>query len=176
MPHVVFRSGVVFGEDDDFTNTLALLLHAAPVFPLPRDGDVMLHPLWVEDLAAALVLLLETQPADGRVLAAGGAEHLSLREIALAVAATVGLRRAFVGVVPAYMRHLIVWLRYLFPGLPVSPLWMDYFAADRIAPPDVLPREFGLMPERFSRRLGYLRGVPWRRRLLQVLFARNRSA
>ncbi len=172
LPYVVFRSGMVFGAGDDFTTTLALLLHASPVFPLPHGGEVMLHPLWVEDLAAALVLAPEVQAPDGRVLAVGGAEHLTLREIAAGVAAAVGLRRRFAGMVPAHMRHLIVWLRYLFPGLPVSPLWMDYFAADRIAPPDVLPREFGLMPERFARRLDHLRGVPWRRKLLQTLFTR----
>ena len=174
LPFVVFRSGVVFGEGDDFTTTLALLLHASPVFPLPGGGEVMLHPLWVEDLAAALTLALEVQPADGRVLAVGGAEHLALREIAAEVAAVVRLRRRFVGMAPAHMRHLMVWLRYFFPGLPLSPLWMDYFAADRIAPPDVLPREFGLMPERFARRLEHLRGVPWRSKLLQTLFARRR--
>ncbi len=175
VPHLVFRSGVVFGPDDDFTTTLALLLHASPVFPLPGGGHVLLHPLWVEDLAAVVTLALDLLPADGRVLALGGAEHLSLHECAAAIAATVGLRRRFVGMAPAHMRHLIVWLRYLFPHLPVSSLWMDYFAADRIAPPDVLPREFGLMPERFAHRLDYLQRIPWRRRLGRALFVRRAS-
>ncbi len=172
VPFTVFRIGLPFGRGDPFTTTLALLLHATPVFPLPAGGKTLLHPLWVEDLAATIALTVESRPPRGETLALGGPEHLSLRETAEILAHTLGLRRRFVGASPAYLRHLITWLRYFFPRLPVSLFWMDYFAADRIAPPDALPRTFGLLPERFAYRLQHLQGVPWRRRLLRTLFAR----
>ncbi len=176
VPLTVFRSGLLFGAGDEFSTTLALLLHAAAVFPLPGGGQTLLHPLWVEDLAAALVLALEMQPRSSRVLAVGGPEHLSLRACAQEVARAVGLRRRFVGLSPAHARHLVAWLLSLFPHLPVSPLWLDYFAADRLAPPDTLPREFGLLPERFAHRLEHLRGVPWSRRLRRALFGGGRKS
>ncbi len=172
VPFTIFRIGVPFGPGDDFTQTLALLLHATPVFPLPNHGQTLLHPLWVEDLAAALTLALETIPPQGQTFTIGGAEHLSLLEISQAIAFTLGLKRKFVGLIPAHLRHLVAWLHYLFPRFPVSSLWLDYVAADRIAPPDILPREFGLLPERFTHSLDYLKSIPWRRRLLQTLFAR----
>ncbi len=172
VPLTVFRIGMPFGAGDAFSTTFALLLHAAPVFPLPAGGTTLLHPLWVEDLAATVALTVETRPPRGETLALGGPEHLSLREAAETLSRALGLRRRFVGASPAYLRHLITWLRYFFPRLPVSSFWLDYFAADRIAPPDTLPREFGLLPERFAHRLQHLEGVPWRKRLLQTLLAR----
>jgi len=172
LPATVFRVGLPFGAGDDFTTTLALLLHAAPVFPLPGGGENLLHPLGVEDLAAAVALALEALSPAARTLMMGGAEHLTLREAAEEIARAMGLRRRFIGLTPAYLRHLLLWLRYLFPRLPASTFWLDYFAADRIAPADTLPREFGLLPERFVDRLTHLQGVPWRRRLLRLLFAR----
>ncbi len=172
VPYTIFRLGIPFGPDDDFTNTLALLLHATPFFPLPNHGRTLLQPLWVEDLAAALTLALETLAPQGQTIPLGGGEHLSLQEISQTVAAALGLKRRFWGLSPAHLRHLTVWLRYLFPRLPVSSLWLDYFAADRIAATDTLPREFGLLPERFAHHLDYLKTIPWRRRLLHTLFAR----
>jgi NADH dehydrogenase len=39
---------------------------------------------------------------------------------------------------------------------PISLFWLDYLAVDRTCPLDTLPRQFGLMPARFTHHLEYL--------------------
>ena len=56
----------------------------------------------------------------------------------------------------------------LFPDLPLSTYFLDYLRRARVCPVDALPREFGLLPERFAQRLDYLRATRWR----QALWAR----
>ncbi len=170
VPYTILRSALAFGPGDGFTTGLALLLHAQPgFFLLPGDGRVRLQPLWVEDLAAALALTVEMEEWSGRTLEIGGPEQLTLREIVQTVAQVLGLRRWLIPLPPVYVRWLTVAVQYLLPTFPVSTYWLDYLALSRTCDVDVLPREFGLMPERFARRLDYLKTIPWRRRLLAIL-------
>lgn len=171
VPYTILRSAIAFGPGDRLTSTLALLLYAQPfVFLLPGEGRTLLQPLWVEDLAAALALTLEMDNLTGRTLEIGGPEQLTLREVVSAIAQALGLRRRFIPVPPVYLRWLTIALQSAFPAFPLSTYWLDYLATSRTCEVDVLPREFGIFPERFAPRLGYLRQVPWRRRLLSALF------
>ncbi len=171
VPFTILRSAIAYGPGDRLTTVLALLLHAQPgVFLLPGDGGTLLQPLWIEDLAAALTLAAELDTLENRTLEIGGPEHLSLREIVLTLARTLGLRRYLLPVPPLHLRWLTMALQFAFPGLPLSTFWLDYLSRSRTCDVDTLPREFGLMPERFAARLDYLRQVPWRRRLLTSLF------
>ncbi|HEY58501.1 MAG TPA: NAD(P)H-binding protein [Anaerolineae bacterium] len=171
VPHIILRSALAFGPGDGLTTGLALLLHAQPgFFLLPGDGRVRLQPLWIEDLAAALALTVEMDQWLGRTLEIGGPEQLTLGEIVQTVAQVLGLRRWMIPVPPVYLRWLTVAVQYALPAFPISTYWLDYLALSRTCDVDVLPREFGLMPERFARRLDYLKAIPWRRRLLATLF------
>jgi hypothetical protein len=60
-------------------------------------------------------------------------------------------------------QHLVltVFLGSFMPNLPVSSFWLDYFAVNRTCPVDSMPRQFGLMPARFTYRLDYLIRKPW---------------
>jgi len=151
VPLTTFRTGIPFGKNDNFTTAIARLLSATPVLPLPKGGSTILHPIWVEDLAAAVALSIETPPSTGqKTLEIGGAEHLTLREIMETVAAAAGKKRTFLNVSFVTARRLTNAALRLRPELPLSPHWLDYLAADRTAPIDTLPREFGLLPERLS--------------------------
>ncbi len=170
VPYTIVRSALAFGPGDGFTTGLALLLHAQPgFFLLPGDGSVLLQPLWVEDLAAALALTADLD-LEGRILEVGGPEQLTLREIVTLLAQTLGLRRLLIPVPPVYLRWITVAFQHMFPTFPISTYWLDHLARSRTCEVDVLPREFGLMPERFASQLAYLRQVAWKRRLLTTLF------
>jgi NADH dehydrogenase len=50
VPYTILRSGILFGPEDHFTTGLARLLHLSPVLFVPPRNDILLQPLWVEDL------------------------------------------------------------------------------------------------------------------------------
>jgi hypothetical protein len=57
---------------------------------------------------------------------------------------------------PIFLRALIVFVEGVSPRFPISSFWLDYFAVNRTCAVDSMPRIFGLMPARFTYRLGYL--------------------
>lgn len=162
VDYTILRSAIVYGPNDGFTTGLAYLLHTAPVFFLrPGDGEMLLQPLWVEDLVTCMVWALEDDETRNQMYNAGGPEYLTFNQILGEVMVNTGTRRKVVGIRPPYLRGLTVFLEHTLPGLPVSVYWLDYLAANHTCALDSLPHAFNLMPARFSQRLAYLKGQKW---------------
>ncbi|MBW8010112.1 MAG: NAD(P)H-binding protein [Chloroflexi bacterium] len=174
IDYTIFRSGLVFGKGDSFTTAIASLLHFFPfIFPIPGDGKALVQPIWVEDLATCLVWSLENEDSRNRVYELGGPEYLSISEVILEVANRAGVKRSLVNMHPSYMRIGGIILEYLFPELPLSVYWLDYLAVNRTCAIDSVPRIFGLLPSRFSKRIEYLEGPNWRRTMWRGIFRRS---
>jgi len=174
LSYTILRSAIVFGPNDGFTTGIARIMGASPfVFLMPGDGNVLLQPLWVEDLATCLIWALEDPETQNHIYAIGGPEYLSFRQIAGLVSEATGLRRAFVGFPQTYLKWVTILLEYMLPTLPVSVYWLDYMAVNRTTALDTLPRSFNLMPARMSQRLAYLRGQHWGSSLFRLLLERK---
>lgn len=77
----ILRPSVMFGADDRFFNRFAALMRLTPVF-FPLIGETArFQPVYVKDVAEAVVRALETDVADGRVLELGGPAILTMRQI-----------------------------------------------------------------------------------------------
>jgi uncharacterized protein YbjT (DUF2867 family) len=162
VPHTIFRSSLVFGPEDHFTTALAGLLRAAPgFFPLPGGGRSVLQPLWVEDLVSVMLWSLDNPDTVNQTYEIGGSEYFTLRQIVENIMDLQHVRRKLFALSPVTMRALTVTLESFVPNFPVSSFWLDYVAVNRTCPVDNLPRQFGLMPARFTYRLAYLKRIPW---------------
>ncbi len=56
------------------------------VFPLPDQGDTLLQPLWIEDLANILTWSLDNEKTKREIFEMGGPEQLSFRDIVISMA------------------------------------------------------------------------------------------
>lgn len=175
IDYTILRTAIVFGPSDGFTTGLAQLLHGLPfVFLLPRGGETLIQPLWIEDLVTCLTWALDDEDTRRRVYEIGGPEFLSLQQVVETVMRQIGVRRSLVPAHPVFLRTLTVILESVFPNSPVSVYWLDYLATNRTCSLDTVPRVFNLMPARFNQRLAYLEGVNWGRELRRSIFRRNR--
>ena len=175
VPHTIFRSSIVFGLEDHFTNSLARLLRVSPgVFFLPGDGKTILQPLWVEDLVTCMVWSLEEVRYLNRTYEVGGSEYFTLRQIVEILMSLMHIQRWLAPVSPTFLRALTVVLETALPNFPTSAFWLDCLAVNRTCEVDTLPRYFGLMPARFTYRLEYLAHLPWYTTLMRRL--RRRAA
>jgi nucleoside-diphosphate-sugar epimerase len=163
LDYTIIRSAVVYGPHDGFTNGLAQLLHALPIFLLPGDGESLLQPLWVEDLVTCLTWALDDNATRNQVFEIGGPEYLTFRDLVILLMDKMGIRRTLVPLRPPYLRAFTLFLADLIPSLPVSTYWLDYLATNRTCSLDTIPRFFNLMPARLTQRLAYLTGENWRR-------------
>jgi len=171
----IFRTALVFGHHDGFTSGLAQLFYAIPGFFLvPGDGNNLIQPIWVEDLATCLTWSLDDTDTRKRTFDIGGPEFLTLNDVVRTVTATLGLKRRIVPISPPILRILTILLEYLLPSSPVSVYWLDYLSTNRTCSLDTIPRVFNLLPSRFSQRLDYLKHHNWRRELLTTSLKRRK--
>jgi NADH dehydrogenase len=76
----VLRPSVIFGAEDRFLNLFETMQALAPAVPL-AGADAKLQPVWVEDVAEAMLCLLERGDAVGRVFEATGPEVYTLADL-----------------------------------------------------------------------------------------------
>jgi NADH dehydrogenase len=88
----ILRPSVIFGADDRFTNLFAQLQRLLPLLPLAGAG-ARFQPVWVGDVAQAVLRSLQQRPGPGPVVECAGPQVLTLGEIAQHVGAMADCRR-----------------------------------------------------------------------------------
>ena len=77
---VVFRPSILFGPDDHFFNRFASLARVLPAFPVFGGGHTRFQPVFVGDVAHAIVDAVEGRAKPGTVYELGGPEVKTLRQ------------------------------------------------------------------------------------------------
>jgi len=114
---VIFRPSVMFGRDDAFLNTLAKIVRLTPIIPLIGGGLTRLQPVHVDDVAEAVLHVLQTPDSAGKTYELCGPETHTLRQIVELVASCLGRRRLYISI-PMDVAHS---LARFFEHLPVAP-------------------------------------------------------
>ncbi len=78
---VILRPSIVFGPEDEFFNRFAALARTSPFLPLIGGGRTKFQPIYVGDLAQAVVASISGVAKPGTVYEVGGPEILSFRDL-----------------------------------------------------------------------------------------------
>lgn len=113
----VFRPSVIFGREDRFINTFAGLQRFAPFVPLAC-SDARFQPVWVEDVARAIVAGLERPETAGHTFECAGPDVLTLRDLVRRAGLWAGTARAIVPL-PLPLARVQAWLMEQLPGEPL---------------------------------------------------------
>ena len=120
----LIRPSVIFGAEDKFLNTFADLQRLVPVVPL-AGAHARLQPIWVEDVAAAIVACLSGPHAAssvGQTYEAVGPDAYTLAElVSLAgrISGAAGGRGRPVFALPDALARVQARLMELLPGPPL---------------------------------------------------------
>jgi NADH dehydrogenase len=114
LPYTIFRPSVVFGEKDRFLNLFAALVRWFPVIPL-AGARARFQPIWVEDVARAIVSSLGDPRTFGQAYELCGPRAYTLEELARFVADALGRRRRIVAL-PAPLASLQAFFFEHLPG------------------------------------------------------------
>ena len=115
----VFQPSVVFGERDKFLNMFAGLIKFFPIVPL-GSPNAKFQPVWVEDVARAIVTSLHDSTTGGQTFPLAGPKVYTLRELLEFVAAITARRRLIVGL-GAGLSMLQASVFGLLPGKLITP-------------------------------------------------------
>ncbi|MEM6492343.1 MAG: complex I NDUFA9 subunit family protein, partial [Pseudomonadota bacterium] len=86
----VLRPSIVFGPEDNFFNQFAAMSTFAPFLPLIGGGHTRFQPVYVDDVAAAVMAAITQPDATGRTFELGGPRVYSFRELMEHVLAETG--------------------------------------------------------------------------------------
>lgn len=93
---VILRPSVIFGPEDSFFNMFAELARYTPALPLIGGGKTKFQPVYVGDVADAVMASLWNGDASGKTYELGGPEVVTLREIYQRLFAVTGRRRCLI--------------------------------------------------------------------------------
>lgn len=168
VAYTIFRAGVIFGEEDNFCNNLAMILRTNPLVVFqPGAGESLLHPIYISDLIQALENSLEMLSLVDETVDIGGGEYVSYNELLRTVMRVSGRRRFIVSLPPYVLRWLTNIAGVVFPRWPVTRQWFDILAGNRTAQLANLYHYAGVHPVRFEDTL--LTYMPKRRYGLEFL-------
>jgi uncharacterized protein YbjT (DUF2867 family) len=78
---IVLRPSIVFGPEDDFFNRFAALARVLPALPLIGGGHTRFQPVFVGDVAAAIVRVVVDPASRGKTYELGGPTVYTFKEL-----------------------------------------------------------------------------------------------
>lgn len=135
------RPGVVFGSEDQFFNKFAALFRLVPALPIFGDGlfdagSSKLQPVYVGDVAKAIVHILDDVSTAGEMFELGGPQTYTYKEIMELVLQQTGRQRLLVPV-PFWAARIVSAVFELLPTPPLTRDQLKLLAEDNVVSDDV---------------------------------------
>ncbi len=145
-----FRPSVIWGPEDEFANTFAKLAPLSPlIYPIIGDGQARFQPVWVEDVAAAVVKSLDDPSTIGQEFELGGPEVLTIAEIERRTLNAIGARRLLIPFPVPLLRIIVTLMQAVLPAPPVTTSLLDLLGVDNTTKSNALGR-FVAQPKPFT--------------------------
>jgi NADH dehydrogenase len=139
----ILRPSVVFGADDAFLNLFASMQRRLPLVPLARP-DAKFQPIWVEDLARAIVNLIDKPTTFGQTYDLVGPEVFTLRQLVGMAGTWSGHPRPIVGL-PSGIDRMVAGIMEMAPVPPMTIDNLDSMSIDNVSSQPLSP-ELGIRP------------------------------
>lgn len=139
----VFCPSVIFGRGDSFFTLFAKLARIAPVLLLAKP-NARFQPIFVEDVARAIVGSLENPATLGQTYNLCGPKTYTLRQLLQYVVATLGVKRCIVGLNDR-LSYLQAWMMERLPVKLMTRDNIDSMQVDSVCDCP-FPAVFGIQP------------------------------
>ena len=127
----ILRPSVVFGPEDQFFNRFAAMAMISPVLPLIGGGETRFQPVYVGDVADAVVKCLDDPATAGRTYELGGPKIYSFRELIELLLAEICRKRLLLDL-PFGLAAFQARLMSLLPNPPLTPDQVELLKRDNV--------------------------------------------
>ena len=159
LDFTIFRPSVIFGDPRGTIEFATQLYRDMVVPPLPAvgfytgsgasKGEVLMSPVFVEDVARAFVVALEDESTIGQTYELGGPDILSWTDMLERVAEAAGKRKRILPM-PIGMMNIAATLLDWLPPFPVTRDQLTMLAEGNTAEPVALEQLIGRAPQAFT--------------------------
>ncbi|MET0307819.1 MAG: complex I NDUFA9 subunit family protein [Sphingomonas sp.] len=140
----IVRPSLLFGREDSFVNRFAAMIGATPVVPVLR-GAVRFQPIYVADIAQAIVVALaDAEAHGGKIYELGGPDVLTMSELFRWIAGAIGREPAFAEL-PDALGAVIAAFGFL-PGAPITRDQWQMLQRDNVVASGEGLAAFGITP------------------------------
>lgn len=134
----ILRPSIVFGPEDDFFNRFAALARILPVLPLIGGGHTRFQPVFVGDVASAVLRALRAPSARGKTYELGGPTVYSFKELMQVILRETCRKRLLLPVPFSVASFQAFFLQFL-PKPLLTPDQVTLLKSDNVvAAPDTL--------------------------------------
>lgn len=133
----ILRPSVLFGPEDTFLNTLIAIVRRSPVLALFGAGNTRLQPVYVDDVAKAVLRVMTSSSAQGKVYELGGPQIYRYRGLLERVFKETG-RSGILVPVPFFLWDALAQLLMLLPNAPLTTDVVTLMRRDNVVGETVL--------------------------------------
>jgi len=142
----ILRPSIVFGPEDGFFNRFAKMARFLPALPLIGGGHTLFQPVFVGDVAAAIVAALDSEAARGRTYELGGPTIYSFKQLMQIVLAETQRSRLLLPM-PFGLAMWKAFFLQLLPNPLLTPDQVRLLRRDNIVAPGALTlADLGIAP------------------------------
>lgn len=142
----ILRPSIVFGPEDGFFNRFARMSQLSPALPLIGGGRTRFQPVYVGDVADAVVAAMTRPGAAGGTYELGGPTIYSFKELLTYILKVTGRRRLLLSL-PFGLASLQAKLLQFLPQPPLTPDQVEMLKRDNVTTPGAPGlAELGLAP------------------------------
>ena len=146
----IVRPSVVFGPEDGFFNRLASLSRHTPFLPLLGGGKTRYQPVYVGDVGAAIIRILEDPGTKNHTYELGGPRKMTMREIFSLVSKESGHPRPLVSL-PMWVANIPAEILQRLPNPLITRDSLKLLGRDAVVGPGALGLEdLGITPTPFE--------------------------
>jgi NADH dehydrogenase len=127
----IFRPSILFGPEDDFFNRFAAMARLSPALPLVGGGETKFQPVFVGDVAQAILKAVGGRAKGGTIYELGGPEVRSFRELMEYVLAVTERRRLLLPL-PFAIAKLQAWFLQFMPTPLLTPDQVELLRSDNV--------------------------------------------
>jgi uncharacterized protein YbjT (DUF2867 family) len=143
----ILRPSVVFGPEDDFFNRFARLAQLLPALPLIGGGKTRFQPVYVGDVADAVMAVLDDPATQGQTYELGGPRIYTFKALMAFILAETRRKRLLMPV-PWTVARLQGALLQLLPNPPLTLDQVRSLERDNVVSPGARTlTDLGITPE-----------------------------
>lgn len=144
VPYSILRPSWAYGPGDRAVNTFAAMARFSPVVVKPGRRPQWIQPVYIDDLAAAVTLMLELEEAANETFEIGG-DRMTMDDVIATMLRVLGKRRPVVSI-PVPLAKLGTLPLLLLPRPPMTPGGIDFVVQDGLVDTSKLERVLGIRP------------------------------
>jgi uncharacterized protein YbjT (DUF2867 family) len=159
LPYTILEASVIFGDGDEFINTLAGLARIPPFMVVPGDGKSKFQPIAVQDVATCAIKSLGNPNTMNKRLQICGKSVITLESIIDSILAELQLKRIKVHMPVGLLKIAVGLMDKTLPKAPITPSLLAQLGVDNVATDNATEKVFGIKPQALDGGISYVHNM-----------------